>query len=59
MNESDDSPEEYKEILSDVLQIFRSTISIIIKNNGRTIRRVILSKNMDGIIFFISLILLF
>lgn len=54
MNESDDSPEEYKEILSDVLQIFRSTISIIIKNNGRTIRRVILSKNMDGKIFLLA-----
>ena len=55
MNESGDSQENYKEILSDVLQIFRSSISVIIKNNGRTIKRVILSKNMDGKIFVLSL----
>ena len=54
MNESGDSSENYKEILSDVLQIFRSSISIILKNNGRTIKRVILSKNMDGKIFLLA-----
>jgi hypothetical protein len=52
MTESLDIQGGFKEILNDVLQIFRSTINNLIKKRGRTIRRVILSKNLDGKIFF-------
>ena len=48
MSDSIDTPSGYKETLNDIFQVFRSIITKLICKRGRTIRRVILSKNMEG-----------